>query len=61
MRKFKLNPICMCVNTAFGLCEDHNRELKESDFPEGNADKLVKNGHLVEIIEKKEVKEKKKK
>ena len=59
MRKFKLNPICMCVNTAFGLCEDHNRELKETDFPKGRAVQLVKTGHLVEVIEKKVEKKKK--
>ena len=53
MRKFKLNPKCMCVNTAFGLCEDHNREIKETDFPKGNAEILLKKGYLVEIIEKK--------
>lgn len=58
MRMFKLNPMCACVNTAFGLCEDHNRELKEIDFPQGRAEQLVKSGHLVEIIEKKKEKKK---
>lgn len=49
MRKFKLHPKVACVNTIHGLCEDHNKELKESDFPKGNADKFVKLGFLIEI------------
>lgn len=52
MRKFKLHPKVAVVNANFGLCEDHNKELKESDFPEGNAEILLNKGFLIEIKEK---------
>ena len=52
MRKFKLEEQVACINTNFGIVEDHKIELKESDFPNGRAGELVKSGHLVEVLEK---------
>jgi hypothetical protein len=58
MRKFKLHPKVAVVNANFGLCEDHERELKESDFPSGNAGILLEKGFLIEIKEKEKEKKK---
>lgn len=49
MKKYKLNDKVACVNTNFGICEDHKKELKDTDFPKGRADELEKKGFLVEV------------
>lgn len=48
-KKYKLHPKVSCINTVHGVVKDHKKELKETDFPEGNAAKLVKAGYIVEV------------
>lgn len=59
MKKYRLKEKVSCVNTNFGICQDHKQELKESDFPKGRADELVKKGFLIEVGAKAKPKAKK--
>ncbi len=59
MAKYKLKENVASVYACGRLIEDHKTELKESDFPKGRLKELLKNGHLVEVKEKKKTTEKK--